>query len=44
MRFVTCYAEGAAVGKGLRDGGMEITAKPFVVEALAARVRGIIDG
>jgi PAS domain S-box-containing protein len=40
--FVTGYAKGAAVGNGLLDHGMEVLTKPFAVDALAARVQGMI--
>ena len=40
--FITGYAEGAAVGDGQLDSGMEILTKPFDLEVLAARVRAII--
>ncbi len=42
--FVTGYAETAAVGHGLLDHGMEVITKPFAVDALAARVQGMIGG
>ena len=41
--FVTGYAEGATVGDGRLDGGMQVMTKPFMVDALAARVREMID-
>lgn len=44
MRLVTCCAEGAVGGKGLLDEGREFMTKPFVAEALAARVRSIAGG
>lgn len=44
MLFITGCTEGEAVGHGLRNEKTEIMAKPSVVEALAARMRGIIDG
>jgi signal transduction histidine kinase/ActR/RegA family two-component response regulator len=36
--FITGYAENAIIGNGQLAPGMEILTKPFVVEALAARV------
>ncbi len=41
--FITGYAEGAVVGNSLLDLGMQVMTKPFGVEALAARVQGIIS-
>ena len=41
--FVTGYAEGATVGDGRLDGGMQVMTKPLMVGALAARVREMID-
>ena len=41
--FITGYAEGAAVGNGLMDEGIQIMAKPFTLDALAAMVKGIIS-
>jgi len=40
--FVTGYAEGAVIGNRLLGESMEIMIKPFAVDALAARVQGII--
>lgn len=41
---MACYAEGAAVCKGLLDEGMEALTTPLAVEALATKVQGIIGG
>jgi PAS domain S-box-containing protein len=41
--FITGYAEGAVVGNGLMDEGMQVMTKPFTLDALAARVQGIIS-
>ena len=41
--FVTGYADAAATGNGLLDAGMEVMTKPFAVDALAAKVQGIIS-
>jgi CheY-like chemotaxis protein len=41
--FMTGYAESAA-GKAFLDVGMEIVAKPFTMNDLASRIRGMIDG
>jgi PAS domain S-box-containing protein len=42
--FITGYAENAAVGNGHLDPGMEVMTKPFVVAALGAKVREMIEG
>ncbi len=42
--LVTGYAEAAATGNGLLGQDMEVMTKPFAVDALAARVRGMIGG
>jgi PAS domain S-box-containing protein len=41
--FITGYAHNAAVGNGMLDQGMEILTKPFAVDALAAKIRGMIE-
>ena len=40
--FITGYAEGAMVGTSLLGRGMQVMAKPFKVEAFAARVQGMV--
>ena len=40
--FLTGYAENAAVGNSRMEQGMEVMTKPFGLEALAARVKGMI--
>jgi len=40
--FITGYAENAALANGFLAPGMELMTKPFAVESLAARIRGII--
>jgi CheY-like chemotaxis protein len=40
--FITGYAENAVVGNGHLDPGMAVLTKPFVMEALASRVRELI--
>ncbi len=42
--FITGYAENAMLAKGVLDTGMEMITKPFSVEALATRIRTIIQG
>jgi len=41
--FITGYAENAAVGNGHLEPGMRVMTKPFAVEALASKVRDMID-
>jgi PAS domain S-box-containing protein len=41
--FITGYAENAVVGNGHLDPGMQVITKPFAIDALASRVRDIID-
>ena len=42
--FITGYAENALVGNGHLEPGMQVVTKPFAVDALAARIRAIIEG
>ena len=42
--FITGYAENAVVGNGHLDPGMQVITKPFAIDALASRVRELIDG
>ncbi|KQW82661.1 histidine kinase [Brevundimonas sp. Root1279] len=41
--FMTGYAENAAVGNGLLEPGMQVLTKPFVMAALGAKVREMIE-
>ncbi len=41
--FITGYAANAAVGNGLVEAGMEIMTKPFAIQALANKVRSMIE-
>jgi len=41
--FVTGYAETAAIGGGQMEPGMDVMTKPFTVDALVARVQGMIS-
>ena len=41
--FITGYAENATLANGFLDPGMEMITKPFAVEALANRIRNIIQ-
>jgi signal transduction histidine kinase/CheY-like chemotaxis protein len=40
--FITGYAENAVVGNGRLEPGMQVLAKPFPMEALAARIRDLM--
>jgi PAS domain S-box-containing protein len=40
--FMTGYAETAAMANGFLEPGMEMITKPFPIESLAARIRGMI--
>ncbi|MET0742442.1 MAG: response regulator, partial [Microvirga sp.] len=42
--FITGYAENATLANGFLDPGMNMITKPFAVEVLANRIRGIIQG
>jgi len=42
--FMTGYADRVAVGNRLLDDGMQVMTKPFALDALAARVQGIMSG
>jgi PAS domain S-box-containing protein len=41
--FITGYAENAVVGNGHLAVGMQVLTKPFSMDALAQRIRGIIE-
>jgi CheY-like chemotaxis protein len=41
--FVTGYAENAVLNHGHIERGMEVLTKPFAVEELARRVRGLLQ-
>ena len=40
--FITGYAENAVLGNGYLEPGMQVLTKPFVMEALASRIRELI--
>lgn len=40
--FVTGYAENAAIGQGVLEPGMQVLTKPFVLDALTARVQELL--
>jgi PAS domain S-box-containing protein len=42
--FITGYAENAAIGNGHLDPGMQVLTKPFALDALAQRMRSMLDG
>jgi CheY-like chemotaxis protein len=41
--FITGYAETAAIGNGHLDHGMHVMTKPFAMDALASRIRSLIE-
>jgi CheY-like chemotaxis protein len=41
--FITGYAENAVIGNGQLAPGMQVITKPFAMEALANKVRDMID-
>jgi len=41
--FITGYAENAVVGNGHLEAGMEVVTKPFVMAALGAKIRDMIE-
>ena len=40
--FITGYAENAAIGNGRLEPGMQVMTKPFALDALAAKIRGMM--
>ncbi|WP_459474364.1 PAS domain S-box protein [Pseudomonas sp. No.117] len=42
--FITGYAENAVVGNGHLEPGMHVMTKPFAMDALAVRIRDLIEG
>ena len=40
--FITGFAENAALSHGRVNAGMSVLTKPFAMEALAARVKGLL--
>ena len=42
--FTTGYTRNAVVHNGVVDAGVELIGKPFTVDALAAKVRSVLDG
>ena len=43
MLFITGYAHNAAVGNGVLEPGTEMLTKPFAMDALADKIRAMID-
>jgi PAS domain S-box-containing protein len=41
--FITGYAENAVIGNGHLERGMQILTKPFAIDTLAERVRGMLE-
>jgi len=41
--FITGFAENAVLGNGHLQAGMEVVTKPFVMDALAQKIRDLID-
>ncbi len=41
--FITCFAETVAAGKGTLEPGFQVITKPFTMDALAAKIREMID-
>jgi PAS domain S-box-containing protein len=41
--FITGYADNAAVGNGHLEPGMHVLTKPFAMEALASRIKAVIE-
>ena len=44
MLLITGYAEQAVVGEAALAGGIEVMTKPFALDALGLRIRGMMDG
>ncbi len=42
--FITGYAENAVIGNGQLERGMHVLTKPFAMEELAGKIKGIIAG
>jgi CheY-like chemotaxis protein len=41
--FITGYAQNAAIGNGVLEPGMAMMTKPFALDALAAKIRAMIE-
>jgi DNA-binding response OmpR family regulator len=42
--FITGYAENAVLSHGHLEAGMHVLTKPFAMDALATRIRQVIEG
>ena len=42
--FITGYADNAVIGNGQLDPGMEVLTKPFAIEELGQRIKGLVTG
>ncbi len=42
--FITCYASNATVGSGQLEPGMPVMTEPFAMEAMATRIKALIEG
>jgi len=42
--FITGYAENAAIGNGQLEPDMHVLTKPFAMDKLASRIKGILTG
>jgi CheY-like chemotaxis protein len=42
--FMTGYAENATIANGFLEPGMQMITKPFAIDALTTRIRGMIEG
>ncbi len=42
--FITGFAESAAIGNGAMEPGMDVMMKPFALDALAGKIRTMING
>jgi CheY-like chemotaxis protein len=43
VMFITGYAQNAAIGNGVLEPGMAMMTKPFALDALAAKIRAMIE-
>ena len=41
--FITGYAQNAAIGNGVLEAGMAMMTKPFALDALATKIRAMIE-
>ena len=42
--FITGFAQNAAVGNGQLEPGLHVMTKPFAMEAMATRIKALIEG